>query len=63
MVREIVVVGLVAQLRVLGKLEGLKKAKGSQGVLKRRIENGVVSFLSEARDEWVPFPMSKFIFP
>jgi hypothetical protein len=59
LVREIVVPGLVAQLRVLAKLEGLKKAPGIQGRWKTKSENGIVSFLSEAQDEWVPFPTSK----
>lgn len=59
LVSDIVVPGLVAQLRVLGKLKGLRRAPGTQGSLKRNAENGVVSFLSEAGDEWVPFPSSK----
>jgi hypothetical protein len=57
--REIVVAGLVAQLRVFGKLKGLRKAQGIQGMMKRKTNNGFVSFLSEAQDEWLPFPASK----
>jgi hypothetical protein len=55
LVRDIVVTGLVAQLRVLGRLKGLRRAPGLPGQLRKKSENGIVSFLSEAQDEWVPF--------
>jgi cytochrome P450 len=60
LVEEVVMAGLVAQLQVLGKLVGLKRAPGESGVLRRKSENGIVRFLSEARDAWVPFPTSKW---
>jgi hypothetical protein len=59
LVREVVIVGLVSQLRVFARLENLRKAPGMQGTPQRKTENGIVSFLNEARDQWVPFPTSK----
>ena len=58
LVKDIAVAGLAEQLRVLGKMTGLRRAPGAQGVLKKIRENGVVSYLSDARDEWVPLPPS-----
>ncbi|KAF2036661.1 heme peroxidase [Setomelanomma holmii] len=51
LVREIVVPGLVAQLRIFGNLKGLKEASGIQGRWKRKCEHEVVAFLNEAQDE------------
>jgi hypothetical protein len=59
LVREIVTGGLVTQLRVLARLKNLRKAPGMQGTPKRKTENVIVSFLSEARDEPILFPTSK----
>jgi hypothetical protein len=59
LVREIVILGLVAQLRVLAELGNLRKAPDMQGTPQRKTENGIVSFLNEACDEWGPFPTSK----
>ncbi|CAO2655876.1 Nn.00g046790.m01.CDS01 [Neocucurbitaria sp. VM-36] len=58
LIRDIIITGLVAHLRVFGRLQGLKKAPGEQGRLQKKKENGVVSFLSEAQDEWIPLPTS-----
>lgn len=58
LVQDIAVAGLVEQLRVFGKTTGLRRAPGAQGTLRKIRENGVVSYLSDARDEWVPLPPS-----
>ena len=58
LVKDIAVAGLAEQLRVFGKMEGLRRAPGASGMLKKIRENGVVSYLSDARDEWVPLPPS-----
>jgi hypothetical protein len=59
--REVVIAGLAAQLRVFGKLKGLRKAPGLPHMMERKAENGVISFLSEAQNEWLPFPTSKLM--
>ncbi|KAF1845382.1 heme peroxidase [Cucurbitaria berberidis CBS 394.84] len=58
LIRDIIIAGLAAQLRVFGRLEGLKRAPGTQGRLLKKNENGLVSFLSEAQHEWIPLPTS-----
>ena len=58
LVKDIAVAGLAEQLRVLGKMTGLRRAPGAQGTLRKIRENGVVSYLSDARDEWVSLPPS-----
>lgn len=61
LVRDVALSGLVAQLRVFGKLKGLRRAPGNQGRLVKRTKDGMASFLSEAQDEWVYLPTSKCI--
>jgi hypothetical protein len=56
--RDIAVAGLAEQLRVFGKMEGLRRALGASGTLGKVCENGVVSYLSDAQDAWVPIPPS-----
>lgn len=58
-IRDIMVAGLTAQLRVFGKLQGLKRTPDAQKRLQKKNENGYVSFVSEAQDERVPLPTSK----
>ncbi|KAF2628738.1 heme peroxidase [Macroventuria anomochaeta] len=58
LVKDIAVAGLAEQLRVFGKLKGLRRAPGAPGMLKKIRENGVVSYLNDAQDEWVPLPPS-----
>lgn len=60
-IRDILVAGLTAQLRVFGRLKGLKRVPGVQRRLQKKNEHGFVSFLSEAQDEWVPLPTSKWM--
>ncbi|KAI4624563.1 hypothetical protein J4E83_004238 [Alternaria metachromatica] len=60
--RPIIVAGLVTQLRIFARMEGLRKGPGTQETLRREVQEGTVSFLSEAKDEWVPLPVSKYIF-
>ena len=56
--RDIAVAGLAEQLRVFGKMEGLRRAPGVSSTLRKVRENGVVSYLSDAQDAWVPIPPS-----
>jgi hypothetical protein len=56
--KPIFIAGLVTQLRIFGRMEGLRKAPETQETLKREIQEGTVSYLSEAKDEWVPLPVS-----
>jgi hypothetical protein len=49
---------LVTQLRIFGRLEGLRRTPESQEAPKREVQEGTVSYLSEAKDEWVPLPVS-----
>lgn len=58
LVKEIAIAGLAEQLRVFGKLDGLRRAPGAPGTLRKVRENGVVSYLNDAQDEWVPLPPS-----
>lgn len=58
-VTELVVIGLVAQLRVFAKLKGLRRAPGRQGCLRSRGDGGMISYLNEAQDEWTSLPTSK----
>lgn len=62
LVRDIIITGLTAQLRVFGRLKGLKKMPGIQRRLqKKQYHNGLVSFLSEGQDEWISLPTSKYM--
>jgi hypothetical protein len=56
--RPIFIAGLVTQLRIFGRMEGLRKTSESQETLKREVQEGMVSYLSEAKDEWVSLPVS-----
>ncbi|CAN9364660.1 unnamed protein product [Alternaria alternata] len=56
--RPIIVAGLVTQLRIFARLEGLRKGPGTQETLRREVSEGTISFLSEAKDEWVSLPVS-----
>jgi hypothetical protein len=44
LLEEIVIAGLVVQLRVLGKLEGLQKVPGGERRVERKTNIGVVNF-------------------
>lgn len=59
--RPIIVAGLVTQLRIFARLEGLRKGPGTQETLRRDVSEGTISFLSEAKDEWVSLPVSKWM--
>lgn len=61
LVRDVALAGLVGQLRVFGKMEGLRRAPGRQGKLFTTKKNGLARFLNEGQDEWVPLPTSKFV--
>jgi cytochrome P450 len=56
--RDIAVAGLAEQLRVFGKMGGLRRAPEAFGTLRAVRENAVVSYLSDAQDAWVPIPPS-----
>lgn len=58
LVKEIAIVGVAEQLRVFGKLDGLRRAPGAAGTLRKVRENGVVRYLSDVQDEWLPLPPS-----
>ncbi|KAJ8115410.1 hypothetical protein OPT61_g2941 [Boeremia exigua] len=58
LVKDIAVAGSAEQLRVFGKLEGLRRVPGASGMLKKLREHGVVSYLNDAQDAWVPLPPS-----
>jgi cytochrome P450 len=51
LVKEMVMMGLVEQFRVLGRLQGLKKAPEKQGALKQDIAKNVDNFMSEPQGE------------
>lgn len=54
----IAVAGLAEQLRVFGKLGGLRRSPGTSGTLRKMRDNGVVTYLSDAQDAWMPLPPS-----
>lgn len=58
LVKEIAIAGVAEQLRVFGKIDGLRRAPGAAGTLRKVRENGVVRYLSDAQNEWVPLPPS-----
>jgi cytochrome P450 len=61
--RRIVVTAMAAQLRVLGRLKGLKRAKGAQGEMKSTRVNGVFRvFMKEDWSDWWLFPSSKYLY-
>lgn len=61
LVSEIVVIVLSAQLRIIAKLKGLRRAPGHEEGLRKKCQDGYVSYLNEARDRWLPLPFSKSI--
>ncbi|KAF1977554.1 heme peroxidase [Bimuria novae-zelandiae CBS 107.79] len=60
--RYIAVAGLTEQLRLFGKLKGLRRAPGSQGTLKMRKVGAMTSYLSNGADAWESFPTRKYPF-
>jgi len=58
LVEEIAIAGVAEQLRVFGKMDCLRQAPGAAGTLRKIRENGVVRYLRDAQDEWVPLPPS-----
>jgi linoleate 10R-lipoxygenase len=53
-------VALTAMLRVVGRLENLRRAPGAQGELKKiPKENGFYTYMREDQSSFYPFPMSK----
>ncbi|KAF2678245.1 heme peroxidase [Lentithecium fluviatile CBS 122367] len=56
--RSIAVAGLVEQLRIFGKMKGLRRAPGNQRRLRSRRVGAVTMFLSDGADAWNPLPTS-----
>lgn len=57
--REITKIALVAMLRVVGRLENLRRAPGAQGQLKKILqEGGYYVYLRQDGTSYFPFPMS-----
>lgn len=56
LVKEIVVAGLAEQLRVFAKMACVRRAPVASGMLRETRESGIVSYLSDAQDAWVPLP-------
>ena len=54
LVKEIAIAGVAEQLRVFGKMNGLRRVGG----LRELRNNGVVSYLSDSQDEWISLPPS-----
>jgi linoleate 10R-lipoxygenase len=53
-------VALTAMLRVVGRLDNLRRAPGAQGELKKiPREHGFYTYMREDQDSFYPFPMSK----
>jgi cytochrome P450 len=57
--RHIAVAGLAEQLRIFGKMKGLRRAPGNQGKLRSRKFGAVTMFLSDGTDAWNPLPTSE----
>lgn len=56
-------VALAAMLRVVGGLEGLRRAEGPKGVLKKiPREGGFYVYMREDHGSYFPFPLSEFLF-
>lgn len=54
-------VALTAMLRVVGRLENLRRAPGPQGQLKKvPREGGFYAYMKEDYTSYFPFPLSKF---
>lgn len=59
--QEITKIALVAMLRVVGRLENLRRAPGAQGQLKKIAqEGGYYVYLRQDGTSYFPFPMCKF---
>src|SRR5690606_35078464 len=57
--RDIVVTSMAAQLKVFGKLKGLRRAQGGRGKLKTKTVNGAFKvYMKEDWSGWWPFPTS-----
>ncbi|KAH6664255.1 hypothetical protein B0J14DRAFT_682465 [Halenospora varia] len=57
--REIVVIAIVAQLRVFGKLKNLRRAPGQAGMLKIKYASGTFKvYINEDWSDWTPYPAS-----
>ena len=60
--REIVTVAAAAMLSVFARVERLRRAPGSAGVMKSKLVNGAFKvYLPEDGTEWTPFPCSQFL--
>ncbi|KAJ5577571.1 uncharacterized protein N7459_006535 [Penicillium hispanicum] len=60
--QEITKIALVAMLRVVGRLENLRRATGAQGQLKKiPQESGYYVYLRQDGTSYFPFPMCKFL--
>jgi len=58
--RPIVTMAAAAQLRVFGRLKGLRRAEGARGEMKFKMVNGAFKvFLGEEGDRWERFPVNK----
>jgi hypothetical protein len=61
--RPIVVTAMAAQLRVFGRLKGLRRAPGLEGQLKSQTINGAFKvYMREDWSDWWPYPTSEFLF-
>lgn len=59
--RPMVVTAMAAQLKVFGRLQGLRRAPGLAGRLKSTTINGVIKvYMKEDWSDWTPFPTSEF---
>jgi hypothetical protein len=58
LIKEIAIARVAEQLRVFGKLDGLRRAPGAVGTLRKVRENRVERSLSDAQNEWVTLPPS-----
>lgn len=60
--QQITKIALVAMLRVVGRLQNLRRAGGEQGQLKKiKQEGGYYVYLRTDGTSYFPFPMSKFL--
>jgi cytochrome P450 len=59
--RAIVTTAAAALLKVVGRLDGLRRANGMQGQLFRKEVGGFRMFLDEEGESWKVFPQSEFI--
>jgi cytochrome P450 len=57
--RTIAVAGLVEQLKIFAKMEGLRRAPGDQGRLRSIKVGSATMFLSDGMDAWNPLPSSE----